>query len=326
MKSRLILTFLLFIGAACDRDGDKPPQLRLGYFVNLTHAQAVLGVSSGEFAAAIAPAKLTTKVFNAGPSLIEALLAGEIDVGYVGPGPVLSAHARTRGEGIRVISGAAANGVIIVARSGSGIRNINDLINKRIATPQHGNTQDIAARHFLQQCGNSDLKNVLPVPNTEQVALMAQGQIDAAWAPEPWGARLIAETGATLIAEEKDLWPDKQFAMTVVVTTPEFLANHGDLITRLLDVHEKWTSRLSKSPSDHLSQLESALLALTGKKLPAGVAASAIDRIRFTNDPFPAMFDTLAQWTVELGFVRRMPGMQKLFVTSATSRPTEDAQ
>src|SRR5437763_7939827 len=74
-----------------------PGEVRLGYFGNLTHAQAVLGVSSGEFAQAVQPAKFSTKVFNAGPSLIEALLAGEIDLGYVGPGPVLTAHGRTKG-------------------------------------------------------------------------------------------------------------------------------------------------------------------------------------------------------------------------------------
>src|SRR5258706_5122464 len=119
-------------------------QVRIGYFANLSHAQAVLGVSSGEFAGALAPAKLTTKVFNAGPTLIEALFAGEIDIGYVGPGPALAAHTRSKGDGIRVIAGTAANGVGIVARAGSGIEKVADLKGKRVGTPQHGNTQDIA--------------------------------------------------------------------------------------------------------------------------------------------------------------------------------------
>src|SRR5687767_13397062 len=139
----LVLTTLC--ATACDRAGaDTRPisELRIGYFANVTHAQGVLGVSSGEFAAAIAPAKLSAKVFNAGPSLIEALFAGEVDIGYVGPGPVLSAHTRSRGEGIRIISGAAANGVLIVARKNSAITALADLKGKKIATPQHGNTQD----------------------------------------------------------------------------------------------------------------------------------------------------------------------------------------
>src|SRR5438105_10695257 len=116
-----------------------PARVRLGYFGNLTHAQAVLGVSSGEFAQAIQPAALEAKVFNAGPSLIESLLAGEIDIGYVGPGPALNAHEKSHGQGIRIVSGAAANGVLIVARKDSGIRTLQDLATKRVATPQHGN-------------------------------------------------------------------------------------------------------------------------------------------------------------------------------------------
>src|SRR5687768_5475818 len=73
--------------------GTPPAAVRLGYFANFTHAQAVLGVSSGEFEKAVAPSPFSTKVFNAGPSLIEALFAGEIDIGYIGPGPALNGFA-----------------------------------------------------------------------------------------------------------------------------------------------------------------------------------------------------------------------------------------
>jgi NitT/TauT family transport system substrate-binding protein len=178
-------------------------QVRIGYFANLTHAQAVLGVASKDFDNAVAPTKVKTKVFNAGPSLIEALFAGEIDVGYVGPGPALNAFAKSRGQGIRVIAGAAANGVVIVARKDAGINSLADLRGKRVATPQLGNTQDIAAKYYLShELGQKDLNNVLPVPNAEQAAMMAGGQIDAAWAPEPWGSFLVAQTGAKVVAQE----------------------------------------------------------------------------------------------------------------------------
>ena len=179
----------------------KPVEVRLGYFANLTHAQVVLGISSGEFEKAIAPNHLTTKVFNAGPSLVEALFAGEIDIGYIGPGPALSAFERSKGKGIRVIAGAAANGVVIVAAPNSGINTMHDLKDKRIATPQMGNTQDISARHYmLAELHSEDANNVQAIPNAEQLAMMSRGQIDAAWAPEPWGARLEAEAGGKIIA------------------------------------------------------------------------------------------------------------------------------
>jgi NitT/TauT family transport system substrate-binding protein len=155
-------------------------EVRVGYFANLTHAQAVLGVASGDFERAVAPAKVKTKVFNAGPSLVEALFAGEIDIGYVGPGPALAAHGKSKGRGVRVVAGAAANGVLIVARDGSGIHSLEELKGKRVATPQQGNTQDIAARHYLTKTlGQPDTKNVLPVANAEQAAMMSRQQVDA---------------------------------------------------------------------------------------------------------------------------------------------------
>jgi NitT/TauT family transport system substrate-binding protein len=314
----ILLTLTPLALASCDRPSDAPlAQFRLGYFANLTHAQAVLAVSSGELAQALSPLPVTTRVFNAGPALIQALFAGEIDIGYVGPGPVLAASERTKGRGIRVIAGAAANGVVIVARDDAPIHSLQDLAGKKIATPQHGNTQDIAARHYLQFTLNqTDLGNVIPISNAEQPAMMARGQIDAAWVPEPWGARLIAENNARLIAEEKDLWPGQRFALTVVVTTPEFLAAHPDVVEKFLAVHSTWTRRLQTAPADHAPQLAQSLLSLTGKSLPPGVPQAALARTQFTTDPLPSTFATMSQWSHDLNFLKREPRTDHLIDTS----------
>ena len=312
MKSLMNIILVVLVGsflAGCDRDDNSAPvaavptNVRLGFFPNLTHAQAVLGVTSGEFAAAVAPGVFTGQQFNAGPSLIEALFAHQIDIGFVGPGPAITAFARSHGQGIRVISGAADNGVVIVARKDSGINTLADLVGKKVATPQHANTQDIAARHYLTAVlkqPNTD--NVLPIPNADQAGMMARGDIDAAWAPEPWGSILISTAGAKMIAEEKDLWPSKEFSLTVIVTTPEFLAAHPDVVEKILAVNHNWTVRLNSDPGKYAPQLEQALFTLTGKKLKPGVAAEALARVKFTEDPSPATFQANAQWSYDLGF------------------------
>jgi NitT/TauT family transport system substrate-binding protein len=306
----LFLTLLASLLPACNRSDQSTPtsqptptDVRLGFFPNLTHAQAVLAVTSGDFAASIAPGKLTPQQFNAGPSLIEALFAHQIDIGYVGPGPAITAFARSHGQGIRVISGAASNGVIIVARKDSGINTLADLAGKKIATPQHANTQDIAARHYLTATlHQSDTNNVLPIPNADQAGMMSRGDIDASWAPEPWGSILISTTGAKLIAEEKDLWPNKEFSLTVIVTTPEFLAAHPDTIQKILAVNHTWTTRLNTEPQKYTPQLEQALLTLTGKSFKPGVVADALARVKFTDQPSPETFQANAQWSYDLGF------------------------
>jgi NitT/TauT family transport system substrate-binding protein len=299
-----------WVGVGCNKGKDgatggvegQPTEVRLGYFANLTHAQAVLGASSGEFEKAVAPSKFSTKVFNAGPSLVEALFAGEIDIGYVGPGPALTAFDKSHGKGLVVVSGAAANGVVIVARSGSGINTLQDLAGHKIASPQHGNTQDISARHYVTAELKRDASSVVPIPNAEHAGMMTRGEIDASWAPEPWGSFLVAQTGAKVIAAERDLWPEKNFAITLVVTTPEFLKKHPDTLEKVLQVHLEWTDRLKGDPQKYLPQLEQALFALTNKRLPAGVLQSALPNVTFTEEPLPNTFVKFAQWSYDLGF------------------------
>jgi NitT/TauT family transport system substrate-binding protein len=301
--------------------GTVPERVRLGYFANLTHAQAVLGVSSGEFEKAVAPAKFETRIFNAGPSLIEALFANEIDIGYVGPSPALNAFFKTRGQGIRVVGGAASNGVVIIARKDSGIAKLEDLKGKRIATPQLANTQDIAAKHYVTAVlGQKDTDNVVPIPNAEQLGMLTRGDIDAAWAPEPWGTALLEQGGATLIAEEKDLWPEKEFMLTVIVATPEFLQKHPDTVAAILEVSRSWTARLNSEPDKYVPQLGEALFALTSKKLPAGVLPAAIKRVKFSDEPIEGTFQTYAQWSYDLGLSRQEPKIEGLIDRSVLER------
>jgi NitT/TauT family transport system substrate-binding protein len=293
----------------------------IGYFANLTHAQAVLGVASGELEKAVSPAKLDTKVFNAGPSLIEALFAGAIDIGYVGPGPVISAFTKSQGKGIRVVAGAAANGVVVVARKGSGIQSWADLKGRKIGTPQLANTQDISARHYLTAVlKQTSLDNVIPIDNAEQVSMFSRGELDAAWAPEPWGQRLISETGATLVGEEKDLWPSGELLITLVVTTPEFLAAHGDIVDSILRVHRTWTQRLTADPDHYTGALGDALFGLTGKRLAPGILPAALKRVRFTDDPGTATLETFALWRHDLAFEPTVADLNGLVDDAALKR------
>lgn len=289
-----------------------PAEVRLGYFANLTHAQAVLGVASGEFQKAIGPAALKTKVFNAGPSLVEAMLADELDLGYVGPGPAVAGYLASKGKGLRVISGSAANGVVIVARADSAIQKLEDLAGTKLATPQLANTQDIAARHYLKSILKQDLRSIRPIPNAEQVTMMQRGDIDAAWVPEPWGARLILETKARLIAQEKDLWPGGEFATTVLVARPMFLVEHPDTVRAFVQVHREWTRKLQDDAQGQLPALSAALFDLTTKKLPEGVLPQAIARVKFTDDPLPESIQTMAQWAYELEFAKQTPKLEGL--------------
>jgi NitT/TauT family transport system substrate-binding protein len=298
-----------------------PAEVRLGYFANLTHAQAVLGVAAGDFERAIGSARLVTRTFNAGPSLVEALFAGEIDIGYVGPSPALSAFFQSRGEGVRVIAGSAANGVAIVAAPNSGIDSLDDLQGKVIATPQLGNTQDVSAKHYLRKVlGQQNTDNVIAIPNAEQVAMMARGEIDAAWAVEPWATRLVAEAGGTILAEEKDLWEGGEFVLTLIVARPEFLNEHPEVVEDMLRVHREWTRRLQDDALAHAPALSAGLESLTGKPMPEDIIRVALSRVRFTESALDATLETFARWAYELGFSRHAPSVEGLVDTTILDR------
>jgi NitT/TauT family transport system substrate-binding protein len=128
--------------------------LRLGYFPNINHAQAVIGVGRGDFQKALGPdVKLETVIFNAGPSAIEALLAKRIDATYVGSNPAINGYVVSDGKGLRIVAGAASAGAVFVVRNDSGVQSPKDIGGKKFASPQLGNTQDIALRKYIQDNG-----------------------------------------------------------------------------------------------------------------------------------------------------------------------------
>ena len=125
--------------------------MRVGAFPNITHPQAMIGKANGWFEKAMGPnVKVDWKIFNAGPSAIEALFAGAIDMAYIGPNPTINGYVRSRGEALKVVSGAASGGASLVVRSNAGINRPEDFHGKKVASPQLGNTQDVALRSLAQ--------------------------------------------------------------------------------------------------------------------------------------------------------------------------------
>ena len=207
-------------------------------------------------AQALAPAaRLEWKTFNAGPSLIEALFAGEIDLAFVGPNPTITGYVRSQGEALRVVAGAVSGGASLVVAEGSGIARPQDFHGKRVASPQLGNTQDVALRAWLEAHGlkrrdqGGDVA-VVPVSNADQLTLFLQKQLDAAWAPEPWGSRLVREARARRWLDERDLWPQGRFVTTNVIASVPFLRAHPEMVKRFLRAHVELTEWIVQHPGE----------------------------------------------------------------------------
>src|ERR1700733_5963729 len=235
-----VLSTVLLFAACATAAQQKPVVLRVGYFPNITHAQALVGHVGGQFEKALGPGvQIEWKAFNAGPSAIEALFANAIDLAYVGPNPTVTGYVRSQGEAVRVIAGAASGGASLVVRQGAGILKASDFHGKKVASPQQGNTQDIALRSWLRANGMKPREKggdvqVLPITNADQFTLFLKGQLDASWAPEPWAARLVHEAGGRIFLDERDLWPNREFVITNLIVSPKFLKEHPDVVKNFL--------------------------------------------------------------------------------------------
>jgi NitT/TauT family transport system substrate-binding protein len=268
---------------------DGPVELRLGYFPNVTHAQAIVGVNQGIFKKALGDdVKLTTKTFNAGPSAVEAIFSDAIDITYIGPGPATNAYAKSKGKAVRVIAGSAANGAALVVKP--NITSVEQLKGKKIATPQLGNTQDIALRYWLKEKGLKTNKDgggdvsILPQENAQSLETFTSGAIDGAWVPEPWAYRL-QEAGGKVLVDERDLWPDKKFVTTHVIVRTAFLKEHPDVVKKFLAGHVEATDKVNADPAAAQKAVAEGIGKITGKALKLEIVAGGWKTLVFTEDP-----------------------------------------
>jgi NitT/TauT family transport system substrate-binding protein len=304
---RIPILLALALAAGGCRDARKPAgaaPLRLGFFPNITHAQALVGNQERAFQKALSPVPLEVKMFNAGPSAMEAILAGAVDVTYVGNAPAIAAHVRSGGE-VLVIAGAASGGAGLVART---VTNAQELRGKRVAIPQIGNSQDVALRHWLQSQGMVTRERggdvtVTPLANADILALFIRGELDAAWVPEPWTSRLIAEGGGRLLIDERDLWEGHRFPSTVLVASRKALVERRAAVRSILKAHLELTRRAHASGHGFMKATNTAFGALTHHPLPPTVLEAAFARLELTTDPMPGHLAEAARRAHALGYL-----------------------
>lgn len=294
--------------------------IRVGAFPNITHAQAMVGKANGWFDKAMGPSVgIQWTSFNAGPSAIEALFAGAIDMTYVGPNPAINGYVRSNGEALRVVAGAASGGASLIVRNDAGIQGPQDFHGKRVASPQFGNTQDVALRNWLKKNGlktndkGGDVQ-IIPMANPDQLTLFLKKDLDAAWAPEPWATRLIREGNGKLLVDERSLWPNGQFVIGLLVVNTKFLKAHPDLVKNWIRAHIELTDWINVHPAEAKKLLNEQIQRETNKALPADVLNEAFSRLQITYDPLHAALNTAAQQAFEDGFLgRQMPELSGLY-------------
>ncbi|MFH7600585.1 aliphatic sulfonate ABC transporter substrate-binding protein [Streptomyces racemochromogenes] len=280
----------------------------LGYFPNLTHATALVGVREGLIGRELGGTALKTTTFNAGPAEIEALNAGSVDIGFIGPSPAVNGYVKSGGRGLRIVSGSASGGVKLVVNP-EKIKTLDDLRGKRIATPQLGNTQDVAFLDWIASrgwtvdaaSGRGDV-SVVRTNNTITPDAYRSGAVDGAWVPEPTAAKLVEE-GAAVLLDETDLWPDGKFVITNVVVSQKFLKEHRDVVEAVLRGTVRTNEWINADPDRAKASANAALGTLTGKELEPAVIDRAWPSIVVTDDPLPATLRAQSAHAVAVGLL-----------------------
>ena len=282
--------------------------LRLGYFPNVTHATPVVGVAKNFFTERLGGTKLETQTFNAGPAEIEALLGGDLDAGFIGPNPAINAYAKTKGAGIRIISGATSGGAALIVQP--GITSVADLKGKRIASPQLGNTQDVALRAWLKENGltpssqgeQGDVQ-VEPSENATTLQLFQDKKIDGAWVPEPWASRLVLDGGGKVLVDEKTLWPGGKFVTTHLIVRTEFLEKYPQTVKALLEGQVDTDEWIGKNSAEAKTTVNGEIKRITTKPLAQAVLDRAWSNIEITTDPVAASLKKSADDAVAAGLL-----------------------
>ncbi|MDS1030241.1 aliphatic sulfonate ABC transporter substrate-binding protein [Bacillota bacterium LX-D] len=297
---------------------NQPIKVRTAFFPNITHSQALVGKAEGKFQQAFGnSATIEWKAFNAGPAEIEALFAGEVDIGYIGPGPAINGYVKSKGD-LQIIAGATDGGAILVSRKDLVIKNIKELSGKKIAVPQFGNTQDLSLRNLLQQNGLQDITKggtveIRQAENPDIKTLLDRGEIDAALVPEPWGTRLIKEVGANVVLDYNQVWRNGKYTTAVVIARKDFIKQHPDLVEKFLKTHVELTEYINKNPEKAKVAVNAQIDELTQKPLAQEVLDQAFNRLTVTNNPEAESVYDFANLSFAAGFVKEKPELKDLF-------------
>ncbi len=319
--------------AACSSDdggggGGGSTEVKLGYFPNLTHASAIVGIEKGYFKDALSEddASLRTLDFNSGSDTIDALNNGDLDATYIGPSPAITAFATS--QNVSVISGATSGGASLVVSD--DITSSKDLAGKTLATPGPANTQDVALKYWLKQegydvspDGQGDL-TVINQDNSLTVQAFGQGQIDGAWVPEPY-ASLLESQGATTLVDEADLWPEGKFVTTHLIVNNDFLKDHADLVDDLLEGQIKANDYIASNSDEAKTLTGDYIGKLTGSEIPADVLDQAWSRLTFTNDPIADSLLGSADHAVDAGLIEPVDNLADIYNLDPLNKLLSDA-
>ncbi|MCD7820485.1 MAG: aliphatic sulfonate ABC transporter substrate-binding protein [Lachnospiraceae bacterium] len=316
----LFLAMLTLVGCSAQKSdlntdsasGTETVEVRMAYFPNITHAQALVMKQEGSLENALGDGyEVSWTSFTAGSSEVEAIFAEEIDIGYIGPVPAINANVKSEGD-VVVIANAADAGAVLVVSADSGISSVADLDGKTVAVPQVGNTQHLCLLNLLSENSLSPVSEggtveVVAVDNSNLQNMFDQGNLDAALVPEPWGTILTASDNIELLLDYQDIYLSGNYPVAVVVVRKDFMEEHPDAVETFLQVHIDTTEAINMDLDGSADAMIEEIELITGTEYEKDVILSSFARTTVTTELNEDALWEFAQTCYEEEFIDEMP-------------------
>lgn len=317
MKNKKMITIILVIMimllcTSCDKNKEKKTPVRIAYFPNITHSQALVMKDQKSLDDKLGDGyEVTWTAFNAGPSEVEAIFAGEIDLGYIGPVPAINANVKSDGD-VKIIANACDAGAVLIKSKDSEIKTVADLQGKTVAVPQLGNTQHLCLLNLLNENGletkdNGGTVQVVAVENSDLQGMLESGEVDAAIVPEPWGSILEENIGAQLVLDYDEIFLSGAYPSTVVIVNGDFYEEHRDIVESFLEEHKATTLYINEHNDEALSIINKQIKEATGKTIDTDIIAKSFERLKITEKLSMDAIMKFSDIGIEQGFISEKP-------------------
>lgn len=304
----ILVLFLLtvsLIGTAAAASEVK--EINLGYFPNITHAPAIVGVSENIFVDQLNGIKIKSKIFPNGSLFMDALATGQIDLGYVGPGPAINRFLQ--GADVKALASASTGGTVLITSKDTKYNSVTDLKDKIIATPALGCTHDLLFRKLIKDHNLNTKRRGGSIDHRAQkpatmVGLFATGQLDGAVVSEPWAARMKAELNSKVAVNWNQMPWNGQLPAALVVSSSKFIDNNPKLIGNFLQAHQKTVNYINNNPVQSSKIIQQKIKEITRQKLSLDIIQRSMQRTNITSDLDSSVVQKLADLSSDLGFIK----------------------
>lgn len=325
-KLALLMVMLLTVSllAACaDQQTTKETtkenlSINIGYFPNLSHAPAMVGLEKNFFKEELENVEINTMTFPNGSLFMDALATDQIDIGYVGPGPVLNRFLQ--GDEVVVISNASKGENVLVVRTDVTFNDIKDLEGKIVATPSTGCTHDLILRKMLQEAGmaveenGGTVKRIAQKPAT-MIGLFQQKQIDAALVSEPWASLMESKGVVKVVRDAKEVSWNGNLPATVLVVKKAFLESNPELVEQFLKANEASIEFINANKEETIEIVSKQIKEITNEEIEKPVLENSMKRVEFTTELDKTIMQEFANLSKELGFIEGDTNLSQLLQT-----------